>query len=88
LKAEAIRHYGTLCQICSFDFGEHYGEDGDGYIEIHHLKPISDNKHIKVVTSINDVRMVCSNCHRMLHRKGKLPYNFDDFLKKYQKLNK
>ncbi|WP_232713355.1 HNH endonuclease [Bacillus xiapuensis] len=47
---------------------EHYGEIGEGYIEGHHIKPISemvDNE----VTKVEDIVLVCANCHCMLHRK-------------------
>lgn len=45
-----------------------YGEIGTGYIEGHHTIPISDmNENRK--TKIDDIVLVCSNCHRMLHRK-------------------
>lgn len=49
-----------------------YGELGDKYIECHHENPLSErtekewNENLK--TSVNDVRMLCSNCHRMIHR--------------------
>lgn len=54
------------CEVCGFDFGKTYGELGAGYIEVHHKKPVSDGERI---TDINeDLVMLCSNCHRMIHR--------------------
>ena len=38
---EAKRVHGLHCQACSFDFQARYGELGRGYIEAHHLKPLS-----------------------------------------------
>lgn len=69
LRTAAIRYHGTKCIVCGFDFKEVYGERGDGYIEVHHLRPVS---RLKKQTKINhkmDVAVVCSNCHRMIHRK-------------------
>jgi 5-methylcytosine-specific restriction enzyme A len=37
----AKKHHGTRCQVCELDFGESYGVIGKGFIEAHHLKPIS-----------------------------------------------
>lgn len=56
------------CQICSFSFIENYGKVGVGFIEAHHVFPISELKE-ETNTKIEDLIFVCSNCHRMLHRK-------------------
>lgn len=68
-KENFIKNNGKLfCEICNFDFKEFYGPIGDGYIEGHHIKPISDMKENEE-TKVEDIALVCSNCHRMLHRK-------------------
>lgn len=68
-KENFIKKHGRLfCEVCGFDFEEHYGDIGEGYIEGHHTKPVSemaDNEKTKV----EDIALVCANCHRMLHRK-------------------
>ena len=45
-----------------------YGEIGDNFIEAHHIKPIS-NMEDGEKTKIEDIVMLCSNCHSMMHRK-------------------
>jgi hypothetical protein len=57
------------CQVCKFSFVEKYGEIGRDFIEAHHVLPLS---RLTEETEINadDLIMVCSNCHRMLHRNG------------------
>lgn len=62
-------HDGKIfCEICEFNFSEVYGDIGDDFIEAHHIKPVS-----KLIegekTRVEDLVMVCSNCHSMLHRK-------------------
>lgn len=57
-----------ICQICKFDFWEKYGSLGDDYIEAHHTIPVSELNE-NSTTKIEDIALVCSNCHRMLHRK-------------------
>lgn len=61
--------YGKLfCEICEFDFEEKYGEIGEDFIEGHHTIPVSEMKDGDE-TKIEDIVMVCSNCHKMIHRK-------------------
>jgi 5-methylcytosine-specific restriction endonuclease McrA len=55
------------CQVCGLRFEEVYGTLGKGYAEAHHLIPLSQLQD-NVKTSIDDLRTVCANCHRMLHR--------------------
>ena len=62
------RHGRLYCQVCGFDFEKKYGKLGEDFIEAHHIKPISEmNPSDK--TRIEDVIMVCSNCHSMIHRR-------------------
>lgn len=56
------------CQNCGFSFFYEYGEIGKGFIEAHHTFPISELKK-ETNTKIEDLAMLCSNCHRMVHRK-------------------
>jgi hypothetical protein len=62
------RHGKLICEVCEFDFAAHYGEIGEGYIEGHHTKPISEMGETEQ-TMVEDIALVCANCHRMLHRK-------------------
>ncbi|MHB1707097.1 MAG: HNH endonuclease [Acidithiobacillus sp.] len=57
------------CACCGFDFFATYGEVGKGFIEAHHTKPVSTLHENGEETKIEDIALVCSNCHRMLHRK-------------------
>ena len=62
-------HSGKLfCEICGFDFFSTYGDIGEDYIEVHHKKPVSKMKEGEK-TKIQDVAVVCSNCHKIIHRK-------------------
>jgi len=69
LAREAKRIHGTSCKVCSFSFEEHYGELGKGFIEAHHLQPLSKLKGEKLLLNPkDDFTVLCSNCHRMIHR--------------------
>lgn len=68
-KDDYIKEYGRLnCEVCDFDFYNTYGELGKGYVECHHRIPLSELKS-ETKTTTADLALVCSNCHRMLHRK-------------------
>ena len=59
------------CEVCGFDFAKIYGKRGTSFIEAHHRIPLSDldgQRQKDVKTKTSDLAMVCSNCHRMLHR--------------------
>lgn len=66
-KAAALKKSGRLqCAACTFDFAKTYGPTGEGLIEVHHTKPVhtladGDKTHI------NDLALLCANCHRVVH---------------------
>jgi hypothetical protein len=61
-------HGGHLtCEACGLEFSAKYGRRGDGFIEAHHRVPLSTLKGPTKVT-IAALAMLCSNCHRMIHR--------------------
>ncbi len=62
------QHDGSLfCEVCDFSFDK-YGDRGHDFIEAHHDVPVSELGE-GAVTHLKDIRMVCANCHRVLHRK-------------------
>ncbi len=68
-RQQAIQIHGCKCSICGFDFKKVYGSLGEGYIEIHHKKPLYSLDDEVEVNPKTDLAPVCSNCHRMLHRR-------------------
>lgn len=56
------------CEVCGFSFIKKYGDIGKNYIEGHHTKPISELDDDTII-STDDIKMVCSNCHSMIHSK-------------------
>lgn len=61
-----------VCEICGFDFNQVYKELGKNFIEAHHIIPVSELKEGNE-TKKEDLVLVCSNCHSMLHRKRPWP---------------
>ncbi|HQZ68602.1 MAG TPA: HNH endonuclease [Planctomycetaceae bacterium] len=67
-KALVLEETGALkCEACNFDFYETYGEIGQGFAECHHRTPIHTLKEESTLT-LDQLAIVCSNCHRILHR--------------------
>ena len=60
------------CEVpkCGFDFEVVYGELGRDYAQVHHLKPLADRTNPSQ-TKLDDLAVVCANCHVMIHRGGK-----------------
>lgn len=69
-KIAAVRRAtGTIaCQACGFNFAVTYGDRGADFIECHHRVPL----HISgpTTTRPDDLVLLCSNCHRMIHRQA------------------
>lgn len=68
-REAAIKFHGTRCQACGFDFGEAYGKMGRDFIEVHHVKPLAEPGEEVLVNPQTDLVCLCSNCHRMIHRR-------------------
>ncbi len=69
---QAKKFHGTRCQACDLDFAERYGAIGEGFIEAHHLKPISAlAEGVAVAYDVAaDFAVLCANCHRMIYRSA------------------
>ena len=65
-RAALSKHGRLFCRACGFDFREPYGDLGEGFIECHHLLPLSVAQQSK--PKLKDIALLCSNCHRMVHR--------------------
>lgn len=67
-KIESVQEAGLPldCEACRFNFEVSYGERGRGYIEVHHVTPLHATG--PTVTRLSDLALLCSNCHRMIHR--------------------
>ena len=77
LREYALIYYGDQnrinCTCCGFDFLDFYGKEiGNGFIEMHHVKPIFQYQGENIVQTIKkavlNIIPLCSNCHRMVHR--------------------
>jgi 5-methylcytosine-specific restriction enzyme A len=81
-KQQVLRETGKLkCEVCTFDFKEKYGAIGSDFCEVHHIVPLSESDQL-VETKLNDLAILCSNCHRMIH-KTKPMESITEFKKRF-----
>lgn len=70
-RQECIAEYGARCSVCTMSFGEDYGPEAEGYIHVHHLRPLAEIRGEHRVDPVKDLRPVCPNCHAVLHIGGR-----------------
>jgi 5-methylcytosine-specific restriction protein A len=72
--AETLTNNGgkLLCEVpnCGFDFHARYGPLGTGYAQVHHLEPLSKSPKEGRRIKLNELAVVCANCHVMIHLGG------------------
>jgi 5-methylcytosine-specific restriction protein A len=68
-RRKCIERWGVVCYVCGFDFKQVYGALGEGFIHVHHLKPLGEIGEAYELDPLEDLRPVCPNCHAMLHRR-------------------
>lgn len=56
------------CQVCGFDFEKKYVDIGKDFIECHHTIAVSEMREGHK-TKVEDIALLCPNCHRMVHKK-------------------
>ena len=61
-----------FCEVvgCGFDFEAEYGALGKDYAQVHHLVPLKDVDEFGTTNSVDDLAIVCANCHAMIHKGG------------------
>lgn len=76
-RQACIQAHGYSCAACGFNFSDKYGQIGQTYIQVHHLRQLADIGNEYVIDPVNDLRPVCANCHCMLHLR-KPAYSIDE----------
>lgn len=69
-RSAALAIHGHSCAACGMDFEKHYGPVAAGFIEIHHVVPVSRLGQGYVVNPKTDLVPLCPNCHSVAHRRS------------------
>jgi hypothetical protein len=81
-KTLVLAKTGKLaCEACGFVFSAKYGDLGEGFCEVHHRIALSSTDRTTVM--LDDLAVLCSNCHQMLHRTGEPMLSVEEFAKRY-----
>lgn len=76
-RAKAIEAHGLSCMACGMEFSSVYGDWGEGFIHVHHNKPVSETGPTRI-NPRTDLSVVCPNCHAMIHRKRDTTLSISD----------
>lgn len=68
-RAAALAIHGYGCKACDVVLSDLYGENAAGFIEVHHLTPVSTLGPGYVIDPRTDLAPLCPNCHGMAHRR-------------------
>jgi 5-methylcytosine-specific restriction endonuclease McrA len=68
VRIRALAQRGHHCEVCGFDFAKRYGEFATDCVEIHHLSLLSSAGKGGRTTTLEDIIVICPNCHRALHQ--------------------
>ncbi|WP_035763829.1 HNH endonuclease [Arthrobacter sp. H20] len=74
-RRQCIAHQGTSCSVCRFNFEDAYGALGHGFIQVHHIVPVSQIDADYVLDPLTDLVPLCPNCHAMAHSRTPAPYS-------------
>ncbi|NTU71889.1 MAG: hypothetical protein HGB10_08755 [Coriobacteriia bacterium] len=66
-RETCLRHFGRSCSVCGMTFDERYGAIASAFIQVHHLKPLSEIRTNYSVDPVEDLRPICPNCHAVVH---------------------
>ena len=63
---------GLACEACKFDFAQFYHPFAQHFCGVHHRKPLSELEE-GTETRLEDLAILCSNCHRVIHLVRPMP---------------
>jgi 5-methylcytosine-specific restriction protein A len=69
-RKRCLEHHGHLCSVCGIRLSDVYGAIADGFIEVHHVVPLSRVGRRYRVDPAKDLVPICPNCHSIVHRRA------------------
>lgn len=76
-RSICLESKGYRCSVCGINMEEMYGEIGKGFIEVHHIIPVSEYGEERLIDPLKELVPVCPNCHAMLHKR-KPPFSIEE----------
>ncbi len=78
-RATCIGHHGAVCKACGMDLAKRYGAVAEGFIHVHHRRPVASIGENYAVDPINDLVPVCPTCHGVMHLREP-PYTVEEIM--------
>jgi 5-methylcytosine-specific restriction protein A len=77
LRAEALKRSRGVCAACATDYSVVLGGRGLRVLQVHHRRQLAA-MDTPVVTTVDDLAVVCANCHALIHSDPKHAIAVDD----------
>lgn len=77
LRREALRISGGVCACCGVDFSQLLNGRGLRALQVHHTKQLA-LRETPEATSLNDLAVVCANCHAIIHTDPKVAMKVEE----------
>jgi len=72
LKAFKLAHDCLFCEVCGGDYAHYDKPVRERVFEVHHDVPLATASH-QVETKLDDLSVLCANCHRAIHGYDQVP---------------
>ncbi|MEL7981726.1 EVE domain-containing protein [Vreelandella titanicae] len=83
LSAFRKEHGRLCCEICDFSASAHHPDPfTERAYEVHHKNPLSAAA-APVRTTLQDLAVLCANCHRAVHANSHVTENYEELAKLY-----
>lgn len=83
LSAFRKEHGSLFCEICGFSASAHHPKPfAERAYEVHHRNPLAAAA-TPVRTTLNDLAVLCANCHRAVHANSHVIENYEEIAKLY-----
>lgn len=85
-KLQAFRreHGGLYCEVCGFETSAFHPQPfTDRAFEVHHKSPLAGASE-PVQTFLDDLAVLCANCHRAVHANLNVEENYMELVKLYE----
>lgn len=83
-RKSCLQAHGYRCTVCGLLMSELYGDIGEEFIHVHHLKQLALAEKEYELDPVVDLCPTCPNCHAMLHRREP-PYTIEELKERLRK---
>lgn len=77
LRESALNASGGVCEACGVDFSALLGGLGARALQVHHKNQLAQAE-FEIVTRLEDLAVLCANCHSLVHAAAGVPMSVDE----------